>query len=220
MSPDDPRHGTPQGRPAHRRAGEDACGPCKEANALYQRRYRKTRALYGNKSVDATGTRRRVEALCCLGWSTTQIGERIGMIQNQLWMTTQQDTVYVTTAARVAEAYEVLSMTVPPMTTTSERISVSRTRSHALRAGYAPPLAWDNIDDPNERPNLGGRDDEIDPVVVDRLIAGQQVTSTRAEKVEAMRRWLAGGGSQRSLCAIHGWQESRYLERPTEEDAA
>lgn len=213
MSPDDPRHGTPQGRPAHRRAGEPACDACRDANALYQRRYRKTRALYGNKSVDATGTRRRVEALCRLGWSTTQIAERIDMIQNQLWMTTQQDTVYVTTAARVAEAYEVLSMTVPPTTTTSERISVSRTRAHAIRAGFAPPLAWDNIDDPSERPNLGGIDDEIDPVVVDRLLHLERIKSTPDEKREAMRRWLAQGRSESSLCLAHGWQASRYVER-------
>jgi hypothetical protein len=219
MSPDDPRHGTPQGRPAHIRAGEPVCDACRDANALYQRRYRKTRALYGDRSVDATGTRRRVQALSVLGWSTTQIAERIGMVQNQLWMTTQQDVVYKSTAARVAEIYEALSMTVPPATTTGERISVSRTRSHALRAGWAPPLAWNNIDDPNEMPDWGGADDdEIDAVVVERLVAGRRIPSTHAEKLEAMRRWLAAGGSERSFCILHGWKTGRYVTH--EEGAA
>ena len=92
-------------------------------------------------------------------------------------------------------------MTLPPMSTTGERISASRTKAHALRQGFAPPLAWTNIDDPDEQPNLGGVDDQIDPVVVDRLLHLERVVSTRAEKVEAMRQWLAMGRSQRSLCA-------------------
>jgi hypothetical protein len=213
MSPDDPRHGTPQGRPAHRRAGEPACDPCREANALYQRRYRKTRALHGDKSVDATGTRRRVQALCVLGWSTTQIAERIDMVQNQLWMTTQQETVYRSTAARVAEIYDVLSMSVPPTTTTSERISVSRTKSHAIRAGWAPPLAWDDIDDPNEQPNFGGADDAIDPVVVSRIL-GQDASlahvATAAERRAVVAVWP---GSMASLERLTGWRTDRYVTR-------
>lgn len=56
-------------------------------------------------------------------------------------------------------------------------------------------------------------DQDFDPVVVDRLLTGNRVPSTRADKVEAMRRWMATGRSQRSLCRVHGWQESRYVER-------
>ena len=33
------RHGTRAGYLAHRRAGQDACRPCKDAHAEYQRRY-------------------------------------------------------------------------------------------------------------------------------------------------------------------------------------
>jgi hypothetical protein len=52
--------------------------------------------------------------------------------------------------------------------------------------------------------------DAVDPVVVERLLAGEQVESTRAEKDAAMRRWKAMGRSEASLCKLHGWHEGRY----------
>src|SRR3546814_4274182 len=39
------------------------------------------------------------------------------------------------------------------------------TKRRAARAGWPPPLAWDNIDDPNETPDLGapgGRGIDLD----------------------------------------------------------
>lgn len=53
----------------------------------------------------------------------------------------------------------------------------------------------------------------VHPSTVERLLAGDRIESTRAEKVEAMRRWLANGGSQRELCRIHGWAENRYVTK-------
>lgn len=56
--------------------------------------------------------------------------------------------------------------------------------------------------------------DDIDPVIVDRLLLLQRVPdSTRAEKCEAMRRWLASGGTEKALCDAHGWGSSRYVAR-------
>lgn len=40
MSPTDERHGTYAGRLAHRAAGEQPCGPCREAYNVYQRSVR------------------------------------------------------------------------------------------------------------------------------------------------------------------------------------
>ncbi len=47
-------------------------------------------------------------------------------------------------------------------------------------------------------------------MIVDRLLAGEHLKSNRAEKEEAMRRWLANGGSEAELCRIHGWKTDRY----------
>lgn len=213
MSPNDPRHGTTAGYHAGCR---DLC--CRHAIARYEKGRRLT-TLNGGRAVPALGSQRRIQALMCLGWTSTEIAAEAGYAHRNYvlrvlhgqkgkpasWLERK-------TADRITAAYETLAMRVP-----STGPNRDRTRSHALRSGYAPPLAWDDIDtDP--APNLGGSDDDIDPVVVDRLFAGHRVASTRAEKVEAMRRWLASGRSQRSLCAIHGWQESRYVE--AEEGAA
>jgi transcriptional regulator with XRE-family HTH domain len=220
MSPDDPRHGTYGGWPAHRRAGQEACQPCKDANALYQRRYRKIRELYGDRTVSPVGTVRRIQALMALGWSMAAVADRIGMESRQLWWTTRQKYVRLATASRIAEVYDELADTRPPTDTKSQRISVAKTLAHAKRQGYAPPIAWDdNIDDPDAEP-YAGDDEGIDDVVVERLLSGRRVPSTRAEKVEAMRRWLASGRSQKSLCEIHGWQSGRYVERPDTEAGA
>lgn len=215
MSPDDPRHGTYAGRWAHRASGVEPCDPCKEANATYMRRYRKTRTLYGDRLIDATGSIRRVQALMCLGWSMTQIGEHAGIGQKQLWYTTRQATVRRETAARIAAAYDWMSDTEPPATTMPERVSVGGTLGHARRNGFVPPIGWDddNIDDPTAAPYDEDESEDIDEAVVERLLSSRRISSTRAEKVEAMRRWMASGRSQKSLCDIHGWQEGRYVER-------
>lgn len=213
MSPDDPRHGTSGGWPAHRKAGQDACQPCKDANALYQRRYRKTRVLYGDRTVSPAGTVRRIQALMTLGWSMSVIAERIGMEPRQMWWTTRQKYIRVATAARVADVYDELADTRPPTDTKGQRISVARTLAHARRQGYVGPIAWDdNIDDPAAEP-YAADEEVIDDVVVERLMSGRKIRSTKAEKVEAMRRWTGSGRSELSLCRMHGWKPGRYVVR-------
>lgn len=221
MSPDDPRHGTIPGRAAHRKDGEEACQRCKDANALYQRRYRKIRALYGDLSVPPIGSVRRVQALMTLGWSMTQIADRVGMDQKQLWLTTRQTVVRRTTAARIATVYDALSDTEAPRVTKSQRISVGKTLAHATRNGYAPPVAWDdNIDDLTAEPYAEDEAGEVDEAVVERLLSLRNVPSTRPEKVEAMRRWLATGRSQKSFCEVHGWKQGRYAAAQRQDGAA
>jgi hypothetical protein len=92
--------------------------------------------------VDQMGTRRRVEALAWLGWPRAEIARRAGIREATL------QTVLVngrrpssTLARRVADVYEQLAMTPGPSTAVA---------AHARRAGYLPPLAWDEdtIDDP------------------------------------------------------------------------
>jgi transcriptional regulator with XRE-family HTH domain len=221
MTPDDPRHGQSGGWAAHRRAGQDACQACKDANALYQRRYRKLRVLYGDRSVDPAGTVRRLQALMTLGWSMAAVAERIGMKDRQIWWTTRQKYLRVATAARIAAAYDELVDLAPPTDTKAQRISVARTLAHASRKGFHPPIAWDDdtIDDPAAEPYAELDDDQVDEAVVARLLEGRQVKSTKAEKFEAMRRWIAAGRPQEELYRAHGWKSGRYTE-PTEAGAA
>lgn len=206
MNPDDPRHGTTAGHQQHRKDDETACLPCIAAKT----RYEKVRGLYGDRMVPAIGTRRRIQALKAIGHSGADIGARLGTTYQAVHKLEHSaaPTVFATTAVAVRRVFDEMCMTQPT------GYHATRIRNQATRRGYAPPLAWDDIDDPDEQPNLGGNSvDHIDHVIVDRLLAGERVVSSSAEKVEAMRRWLAAGGSERSLCRMHGWKDGRYVER-------
>ena len=216
MRADDPRHGSPAGRVAG--CSEDCC---LHASYVYEKRRRMHVARTGSGySVPAWRVRRRLEALQALGWSMPVIAEMIGTNFRNLYHVARQEDVTRARFEQVAAVYDRLSMRLPPAETHLQRISVAKTKGHAARNGFAPPLAWDDIDDPDERPKVGvGRNpDDVDEAVVDRLLAGIRVPSTPAEKREALRRWIERGGSERALCERHGWKEGRYKDR-TEEAA-
>jgi hypothetical protein len=211
VTPDDPRHGTVAGHIAHQRSDRNYCDPCIRAKAMYDKR-RKWDALNGRGyTVPSLGARRRVQALRAAGWSRQRIAEAAGWeTSGALRYIDRSDTITRTTHERVAEVYERLAMKPPP-----DEMAARRARTWARRQGHPQPLAWWDIDDPNEVPDSGsdphGRNrDDLDPVVVDRLLAGEHVDSTRAERDEAMRRWRAAGRSERSLCELFGWHEGRY----------
>lgn len=186
-----------------------------EAAGPDQKVYRRTRdRILAAASVDfwtPVGVQRRLRALHAIGWSTRAIALEMGTEETTLRNLVRREHpqfVRRTYAERIIATYDRLSMT------PRDGRGGTRARNMAAEKGWAPPLAWDRIDDPNEIPTVGDRRDaEPDPVVVERLIAGHRVPSTQADKVEAMRRWMASGRSQRSLCTMHGWQESRYVER-------
>jgi len=95
----------------------------------------------------AVGTRRRIRALGRVGYSTYFIADQLNTSQNVIWeLANRRKYVWGTTADRIAELYDRLSMTVGP-----SRTSIAR----ATAKGWPSPLAWDNIDDPDEQPNMG-----------------------------------------------------------------
>ena len=116
---------------------------------------------------------------------------------------------------RITAVYERLSMRIP---TGPYR---DRGRRQAERKGWPPPLAWDDIDNPNESPKGPHMDTkiDIDPVVVDRILAGRVVPATRIEREEVCRRWRASGRPMNELERLTGWQVRRYAERPGKDAA-
>jgi len=168
--------------------------------------------------IPADGTRRRLQSLVALGWLAQEVCRDAGLSPQFLSDLNTHDraTVSVGVAEAVAGVYAKLSMRIPELTPTRKR-----SKTMAAKRGWVPPLAWNNIDDPNEKPSgmptvRGARrpHDEIDPNVVGRLLEGQKVPqTTNAERKEAMRRWLVMGNSERSLCKALGWHEGRYTPR-------
>lgn len=200
MRADDPRHGTNAG---YSYGGcREQC--CKKAHARAMNLWRMGRA---DKLVPALGTHRRIQALMTLGWSGREMSRRIGHHRDYLAKVLDSRLVSSSTARKVADLYDALCMTLPPQTS-----STTQTRNLAQRKGYAPPLAYDDIDDPNENPgsNIDSSRDDIDEAVVLRLLAGERMSATKPERDEAMRRWLRRGGSEAEFCRMHGWKDGRY----------
>lgn len=223
LAPDDQRHGTRRGYGAGCRAD---C--CHRAMIRYDKMRRLEAARGTFRSVPSIGTARRLQALTALGWNIRALARETGCEARQIrdWTTSRHDTIFATTAARIADLYDRLSMSLPPERNTDEKNAASRARGRARRNGWVPPLCWDDkaIDDPHAEPiGIRGKAEPkrtwTDPIVVNELLAGRTVDSTPGEKTEAMRRWLAMGKSARSLEVRHGWRSGRHMPRRQEKSA-
>lgn len=119
--------------------------------------------------VFVVGSRRRVEALMWRGWSGVYLGQRLGMTHQAVYsIRTRADRITAFNARRIAALFDELETKDGPS---------AHTRTRALRAGYAPPAAWDEdtIDDPDAQPFVAAevpRDaDDVDEVAVLRAVA-------------------------------------------------
>lgn len=221
LSPADARHGTSAGYCAGCR---DEC--CRTAIADYSRSLRARQYLAGGPLiVDALGTKRRIRALMALGWTGRQIDAELGRKPTYTAnLLCGPDRVNRATAASVAAVYERLSMRLPADEPDANRQVIARTRGEARRKGWAPPLAWDEIDTDLE-PNYGhtpavwgegGRYlpqslDDVDEVAVQRILDGDwRLACSRADKVAVVARWT---GTHAELERLTSWKVERYVTR-------
>lgn len=140
---DDPRHGTTRG---HAAGCRELC--CRRARNDDEARRRKYRQVLGiTRTLDATGTRRRIQALLALGWPSLEIARRCGWTTGEAVLeTAQRSYVHSATAAAIASVYDDLCVTPGPS---------DQTRSRSARKGYHLPSVWLDIDDPDEQPDPG-----------------------------------------------------------------
>ncbi|CAM5493876.1 hypothetical protein SANTM175S_01230 [Streptomyces antimycoticus] len=148
--------------------------------------------------IDATGTRRRVQALAVRGWSRQVIAERVGMTASHFKKAIGHERVTARLARRVAAVYDAwwnqdpLEHGVPPQ-------SVSRARGDAQRSGFHSALAWDDesIDDPDAAPVLDAAlpEPEADPEnAAARWLAGESVildAAARRVVIRHLMEWTA-----------------------------
>lgn len=155
-------HGTHRGYRQHRRLGEDACRPCKDAQAAHEREYQKQRYLTRGRPllVPALGAQRRIRALVRMGWryqdiaaiafpNSTSSKQFIKAIMGR-------QTMHRSTFEAIDRAYSRLS---------ANRGPSQQNATLALNRGWPPPLAWDDIDDANEKPQGYLRPSEIKKLV-------------------------------------------------------
>lgn len=139
--------------------------------------------------IEATGTRRRVEALAVRGWSRNWVARQIGMREDNFRKAISKDRVTVRLARRVASVYDAW-WNQDPMDHGAELNPVARVRAAARRSGWHGPLAWDDdtIDDPDAVPLT----DAVQPVVSEggdlaaRYLAGEAVILSGEARKEVL----------------------------------
>lgn len=143
-------YGGPGGRPPSRRIRPET------AAALLA--VRPASGTLGSAALtDATGTRRRLQALVTIGWPKSRLAARLGMLPANFGDVMTRDQVTAGTARAVAALYDELWDTAPAEGSHREKIGASRARNYARARGWVPPLAWDDdaIDDPGAVPAGG-----------------------------------------------------------------
>lgn len=108
--------------------------------------------------VDATGTRRRLQALATQGWTLAQLAARAGLPDRQaVDRAMRASTTSAGTARTIRALYDQLWNQRPTPANRHEQAAITRTIRYAKKQGWAPPLAWDDdtIDDPDAAPDTG-----------------------------------------------------------------
>jgi len=162
------------------------------------------------------GLVRRVRALQAIGWPQRAIAAAAGVSLPTISYLAQDRLVgaWGRVDAGVRAAYERLHMTPGPS---------QASRDLARRRGWAPPLAWDDIDDPQEKPaprwspRRGDGDPYIDPVAVAEAVAGRRVRLTPAEREAAVRVARARGATWDELMRLGSTETIRRVLRDTTE---
>ncbi len=138
--------------------------------------------------VPATDTVRRLQALVAIGYTQTQLSERLGMQVTNLSHLIHGQRERVTAATYVA-ALELFRQlwSQPPSGTRADQA-----RAVARGNGWVGPLAWDDIDDPDEQPNIDGEGEEVaesfDPAAVELALSGVHVKLRDIDRHECVRR--------------------------------
>lgn len=142
----------PRARHQHGTLGayrRDGCGclPCRAARATS----RNNGVYTDHRMMLGIGVQRRLRALARIGWGAAPLATGLGVPVKSVerWRRGDYPTVMPETAARIAALYDRL-WDRPPAPCSG----TTRARAAAARAGWAPPLAWDDdtIDDPAATP--------------------------------------------------------------------
>lgn len=171
-----------------------------------------------SQPVTGIGVLRRLQALQWLGYSGQRISRHTSLDPSTIWggLETGRTLWQAGTRDAIVAMFDELwdkPLWTQPQIRRHHRAAATRAHGHAVTQGWLPPMAWDNIDDPTERPHVTTQvrhSHEIDPARVTRLLAGERLPCTKAEKEETTRQWVLAGRSLGELEARHGWRSGRY----------
>lgn len=114
------------------------------STAEYQAAYRVDMDRGLRRLVDATGTRRRLQALSAIGWSIPRLERACGLRRWRLDDALTKPRIARGPAELVTHIYDDYWDKPPVCLTTGERTGRARALSTARRNRWAPPMAWDD----------------------------------------------------------------------------
>lgn len=192
------------------------CIPCREASTEYS--YWRHHMIAAGRVdlldliVDATGARRRLQALQALGHSGVVLAHHLSVDKSMVPRWSLAETMRQSTVDRIAELYEQLSATKPNPTTPAERVSVTKTLRHAARQGWMPPLAWDDIDtDAHPVTIVTIHRREVDPVAITLATQGLDAILTDAERRIVAEALIRDGRPDAHICRVTGYSDRQIL---------
>lgn len=167
--------------------------------------------FHDSARIDATGTRRRCQAMQARGFPLAAIAGQAGVFPRHFQKSVSCDKVTARLARLVRDVYG-LWWSADPGDYGVKAWVADRTRRDADRRGWHGPLAWDDdtIDDPQARPYVPSDEDEldedfVDPVAVQQFVAGRLSTVRDAEFLDAVRECRAMGLSNGDIDTLHGF---------------
>lgn len=175
------------------------------------------------REIPSHGTLRRLYALAAIGYPLAETSRRAGLHEGfgRCLSHQRHPRVSVAAAEAITTVYDQLHLTPAPDTRYARH-----SRAVARNRGWFPPAAWDDIDDPREQPpatvtrlDSPKSPNDVDHAVVERVLAGEKLPTTRAEKFEITRRWKATGRPVKQLNDMYGWPHGRYDDTDMEASA-
>jgi hypothetical protein len=117
----------------------------------YSRRYVKHWRHGYRATIPALGLMRRMQALRAIGYTVPQLSEATGLSTVYLYQLSEgrrSERINKRHAQKINEVYRTLC--VQPCHNKGKSL---RAKNYAKKRGWFPPMAWDDIDDPQERPS-------------------------------------------------------------------
>lgn len=157
--------------------------------------------------IAATGSRRRLQALGVLGWSSLALAAQTSLTERTLRGVLTANAVSVATASEIVRLYEQLRSRQPPSRSGAERDQAVARARQARASGWLPPQAWDDIDSDPDEPATEedlepGPGEPMDEVAIERAMSGEPVTLTAAERREAIARLTERGRSAQRIAEL------------------
>lgn len=153
--------------------------------------------------ISARGTIRRLQALVAVGWSQSKLGDRLGVSAVNMSAVMRREQVTARFHRQVAALYDELWDQQPAHEAHHDLQAFNRARNHAVKHGWAPPLAWDDIDQDPAASTVDATDD-VDELAIDLVLEGHDLDLTRLERQAVVRRLTGHGHSAATIAARLG----------------